>query len=425
MSERFEPQPSCEDRDEAPDLMPVASARAALLDSVSGVTATESLPLHAAVGRVLAEDVLAEFAVPGHDNSAMDGFALRAGDLPTNDTTAELEIVGSAWAGRLAPCRVEVGQAIQVATGAVMPEGADTVVIQERVRVDGRRLTVLGGEAVGANVRRAGEDLAVGAVVVAAGVRLGPAELGAVASVGVEQVVVTRSLRVALLSTGNELVSLHSGAALAPGQVFDSNRQCLLAALALIGVEVVDFGIIPDDAEATRDAFLRASEAGVDAIIATGGASVSEADHVARTLREIGELTFWRVAMRPGRPLATGLVGHAPFFGLPGNPVAALVSYYQFVLPALKKIMGMRDLYSPSFKVQCSNALKKSVGRVEYQRGVLSTQSGEIQVRSTGRQGAGRLSSMVQANCFIVLGETQGSIEPGDWVEVQPFDGLV
>ena len=423
MSAPFSPDPSCQDPVEAPELKPVDEARHALFQAVSVVPGEGEVALSAARGRVLSADVVARADVPGHNNSAMDGFAVRAADLPEVGSSAEFEIVASAWAGQPATVPVAAGEAVQVTTGAVMPRGADTVVIQERVRRDASRLTVLGGERAHANVRLAGEDIRRGEVALRAGVRLGAAEIGFLASLGVARVAVHRRLRVALFSTGDELVALESGRALAAGEVYDSNRYSVTAALADLDVDLVDLGIVADDAEATRKAFERAAR-DADVVIATGGASVSEADHVARTLREMGEVTFWRVAMRPGRPLASGRVGQAQFFGLPGNPVATLVSYYQFVQPALKKMMGMDELFPPVFKARCQSALKKSAGRVEYQRGVVGQVDGEVVVHTTGRQGAGRLSSMVQANCFIVLHADQSGVETGDWVDVQPFDAL-
>ncbi|MEM9601741.1 MAG: gephyrin-like molybdotransferase Glp [Pseudomonadota bacterium] len=423
MTEPFTPQPSCADPGDIPDLMPVSEARAAMLAGMAAVSGVDAVPLPDALGRVLAEDVIAPIDVPGHDNSAMDGFALRADDLPRGGI-GRFTLVGEAWAGRPFSGTVQAGQAVKVATGAVMPRGADTVVIQERVRVDGGVLEVLDGERALANVRAAGEDTRAGDVALAAGTRLMPAEIGYLASLGVRSVCARRRVRVAFFSTGDELVSVESGQPLQPGQVYDSNRHSLRAALETLGVEVRDLGIVVDDAAATEAAFHTAAS-DADAVVATGGASVSDADHVAATLRAHGRVTFWRVAMRPGRPLASGRVGDAHFFGLPGNPVATLVSYYQFVLPALKRLMGCRELMSPTVTVRCGSALKKSPGRVEYQRGVMTWADGEPIVHSTGRQGAGRLSSMVQANCFIVLSPEQAAISPGDWVEVQLFEGLI
>ncbi|MEM7377916.1 MAG: gephyrin-like molybdotransferase Glp, partial [Pseudomonadota bacterium] len=355
--------------------MPVSTARAAMLAGMAPVSGVDTISLPDAVGRVLAEDVVAPIDVPGHDNSAMDGFALRSADLPRGGP-ARFTIVGESWAGRPCEHAVHAGQAVKVATGAVMPSGADTVVIQERVRVAGDVLHVLDGERAGANVRAAGEDTRAGEVALAEGTRLMPPEIGYLASLGVRRVCARRRVRVAFFSTGDELVSVESGLPLQPGQVYDSNRHSLRAALGALGVELRDLGIVLDDAAATEAAF-RTAASDADAFIATGGASVSEADHVAATLRRHGEVTFWRVAMRPGRPLASGRFGDAHFFGLPGNPVATLVSYYQFVLPALKRLMGCRELTAPSVRVRCGSPLKKSSGRVEYQRGVLSWEDGE------------------------------------------------
>lgn len=402
--------------------MSVARARETLLSQLSPVVECEEVELHEATGRVLSSDVTAGFDVPASDNSAMDGFALKGVDLPSAGVAA-FDLIGEAWAGQPFAGELPTGAAVKIATGAVMPAGSDTVVIQERVRLDGETLLVSAGERAGANVRLAGEDVRKGEVALTAGTRVHALEAGRLASLGVRRVAVRRRVRVAFFSTGDELVSLASGAPLGPGAVYDSNRYSLRSALSSLAVDLHDLGIVADTAAATESALETASRR-ADLVIATGGASISEADHVAATLRARGDLSFWRVAMRPGRPLASGTIGGARFFGLPGNPVAALVSYYQFVLPALKRLMGCTALYPPHFRVRCGSILKKSLGRVEFQRGVWSLSDGEPVVHSTGRQGAGRLSSMVRANCFIVLHPEQSQIEPGEWVDVQPFEAL-
>ncbi|MEM6987523.1 MAG: molybdopterin molybdotransferase MoeA, partial [Pseudomonadota bacterium] len=311
MSTPFEPEASCQDPSESSELMPVADARAAMLSAMTPVQGRDDIALTDATGRVLAEDLVAPTDVPAHNNSAMDGYALRGVDLPSTDSVA-FDVIGEAWAGKPFDGRVAERQAVKIATGAVMPAGADTVVINERVQRTAKQLHVLAGERAGANVRLAGEDLRCGDVALGAGTRLRAAEIGQLASLGIRRVSVTRRLRVALFSTGDELVPLESGRSLGPGDVFDSNRHSLRSALQALGVELRDLGIVPDDAAATQAAFDTAA-ADADAVIATGGASISDADHVAATLRARGEVTFWRVAMRPGRPLASGSVGGARF----------------------------------------------------------------------------------------------------------------
>jgi len=256
---------------------------------------------------------------------------------------------------------------------------------------------------------------------------LAPAEIAQLASLGFSQVCVRRKLKVAVFSTGDELVSLakHGDQALSPGQVFDSNRYTLCAMLQRLGVEVIDLGIVADTPEATREVFEKAASS-ADAVVSSGGASVSDADHVSRTLGELGDVTFWRLAMRPGRPLACGQVGDALFFGLPGNPVAVMVTFYQFVQPALRHMMGANVVEPLLFKARSTATLRKTPGRVEYQRGILEPgEDGGMVVHTTGKQGAGRISSMTRANCFIVLPPELSAVTEGDWVDVQPFEGLV
>ena len=361
--------------------------------------------------------------VPGHTNSAMDGYACAGSSLP-DDAPRWYEVVGSAHAGNPFDGPVGSGQAVRIMTGAVMPAGTDTVVMQEHVESSGDRVRIPSGYRPGQHVRRAGEDIAAGAVVVPRGRRLMPAEMGLLASLGVAEVEVFRTLRVAYFSTGDEVRS--PGEPFAPGLVYDSNRFTVHGMLGRIGVEIVDLGIVPDRREAVSTAFREASE-GADVVLSSGGASTGEADYVREVLRELGQVGFWRIAIRPGRPLAFGFLGDSVFFGLPGNPVAVMVTFYQFVEPALRIAAGETDARpSPALEARCATRLRKKPGRVEYYRALLERdERGALVVRSTGKTGSGLLHTMSDANCFIVLPEDGAAVEPGETVEVQPFFGLV
>lgn len=410
-----------------PELLPVAEARARIDALLTVVSGEERVTLREALGRILAEPIVSSVNVPGHTNSAMDGFALASTDLP-RDGTCRLRVLGTAWAGRAFEGRVAPGSAVRVMTGAVMPDGTDTVIMKEQVeeQVDakGELIVIGGGHRAGQNVREAGEDIALGARLLDTGTRIMPAELGLIASLGIGEVRVLRRPRVAFFSTGDELRC--AGETLAPGEIYDSNRYTLFAMLARLGVEPIDMGVVRDDAEAVRNAFREACAA-ADVVISTGGASTGEADYIAETLGELGEVRFWRIAIRPGRPLAFGRVGDALFFGLPGNPVAVMVTFYQFVQPALLRMMGSREAAAnPVIRATCVSRLRKKPGRVEVYRAILERDAdGRVTVRSTGKTGSGLLHTMSDANCFILLPEDGETVEPGAEVDVQPFYGLV
>ena len=406
-----------------PDSMPVDQARRHIRTFLEPVTTVERLALRDALGRVLAEDIVSPLAVPGHDNSGMDGYAMRHADLdPAADTT--LAVVGTSFAGHPFSGTVGSGQCVRIFTGAVVPEGCDTIVMQEKARAEGDRVTVGSGARLGQNRRLAGEDIAVGATVLRRGQRLRPAELGLIASLGIGEVAVFRRLRVAFFSTGDELVGI--GGTLGPGQIYDSNRYTLYGMLVELGCEVLDMGVVRDTPEAVEAAFVAASAA-ADVVMTTGGVSVGDADHVRRMLDRLGEVLFWKIAMKPGRPLAFGRLGRAFFFGLPGNPVAVMVTFLQFVRDALRVLGGQDDAAAaPSFQAVLTQALRKAPGRTEFQRGILSRAGdGGWTVRPTGDQGSGILSSMSQANCFLILPPEQGNAEPGLVVTVQPFAGAL
>lgn len=414
-------QASCQD-DSDPESLPVAEAQHRILDSVIPIDGHEQVALRSALGRVLATDIHSPVNVPQDANSAMDGYALAGGDLPA-DGTRELKIVGTAWAGRPYQSPLQSGECVRIFTGAILPVGADTVLVQERADRRDDTLIIDNNISSGDNVRAAGEDIQQGARVLAAGSRLQPAELGLLASVGLGEVTVCRSLRVAFFSTGDELRSI--GEALEPGMIYDSNRYTLYGMLQRLGCDIIDMGVVADTPEATHAAFSTAAGC-ADVLITSGGVSVGEADYVKTTLEEFGDVGFWKVAMKPGRPLAFGRVKDTVFFGLPGNPVSVMVTFYQFVQPALRKLMGESVIAPITVKARCETRLKKRPGRFEFQRGILSqNDAGELIVHKTGAQGSGILTSMSHANCFILLPAEATTVEAGDTVDVQPFYGLV
>ena len=411
---------SCLD-DYDPDALRVDKANEAIRACLSPITATETIAIRQSLGRVLAEDIVPSINVPAHDNSAMDGYALRFSDLQSGETA--LTEVGAAFAGRVFEGKVGAGQCVRIMTGAVMPAGTDTVVIQELVRQEGGRVVIPAGQKKAQNVRYAGEDLKAGTAVLHGGKAIGPADLGLIASLGIGQVAVKRRLKVAFFATGDELASI--GAPLKEGEVYDSNRYTLHGMLARLGVELNDLGVVRDDPTLLEHAFRKAS-ASSDAVITTGGVSVGEADFTRELMAKLGEVLFWKIAMRPGRPMAFGRIGNAFLFGLPGNPVAVMVTFYQFVRDALLHLSGRSDDYAvPLLKVKAAAPLRKVPGRTEYQRGVLFREDGEWRVRTTGQQGSGVLRSMSEANCFIVLEHARGKVDTGELVSVQLFEGLV
>jgi molybdopterin molybdotransferase len=395
----------------------VAQARQAIFAAVSAIEGSAELPLRQANGRVLATTVLAPRDVPAHDNSAVDGYALATG------TTARFEVIGSAFAGHPFTGSMRPGQAVRIMTGAMIPAGTTAVVAQEDSQRTGDAVEVSQAPPPGANIRRAGEDLAQGAPALTAGRQLGPAEIGMLASLGIDSVCVHRRLRVACLSTGDELAT--PGQAVLPGQIHDSNRPALLAALDRLGMEGIDLGAVADEPTLIEQA-LRTAAAKADVILTSGGVSVGEADHIRPLLNRLGSIDFWRIDMKPGRPMAFGRIGDAWLFGLPGNPVAALVAFYQIARDGLLRLAGVDPVPpQPSFLVPCTEALRKLPGRREFVRGRLFLDGSVWHVRPLGQQGSGMLRSMVEANCFIVLNEQCGPVAAGDAVEVQPFAGVL
>jgi len=400
----------------------VADARSAILERVQPLSGVEIQHLATALGRVLAADVISPLDVPAHDNSAMDGYALRAADLSAGGES-RLQVAGTALAGKPHAGELGSGQAIRIMTGAVVPTGADTIVMQEVVRREGELLFVPPGQQAGQNVRRRGEDLAAGSVALPAGRLLGPAELGLAASLGLGELSVRLRPRVAVFSTGDEIASI--GTPLGAGQIYDSNRYTLHGMLTRLGCEIVDLGVVADRPGELEAAFGHAA-ATADAIVTSGGVSVGDADFVRDIMARLGEVAFWRISMKPGRPMAFGRLGTALLFGLPGNPVATMVAFYQFVQPALLKLMGVSPLPEPQlFEAVSREAIRKPAGRTEFLRGRLSRVDGRLSVSLTGAQGSGILRSMSEADCFILLDEARGDVQAGETVPVQPFHGLI
>lgn len=391
---------------------------------------TETLPVMLALDRIVASDVVSPVSVPPHDNSAMDGYACRGADLhPHQDTS--LQVVGAAFAGKAWVGEVGPQACVKIMTGAIMPQGLDTVIPLELLTLHEDDVVVPAGRvSTGDNRRFLGEDLMQGQPAVRRGDRLSPAALGLVASLGVPHVTVYRRLRVAYFSTGDEILSL--GDAPREGAVYDSNRYTVFGLLSRLGIDVIDLGVVPDEPAALETAFVSAAQQS-DAIITSGGVSMGEADHTKAMMRRLGDVAFWRIAMRPGRPMAVGrmpstLDGKAPavLFGLPGNPVAVMVTFLAFVRPALLRMMGATPVSPVWLRAVSGEAIRKKVGRTEYQRGwVQRDDHGVLRVRTTGNQGSGVLRSMVQANGLMVLHHDQGRVAVGDPVDVMMFDGVI
>ena len=408
-----------------PEALPVRDAQRIIREFVTPVRATEQVALRAALGRVLAADIISPINVPAHDNSAMDGYALRGADL-LPDAPTRLRVIGTTYAGRAFDGAPQAGECIRIMTGGVMPAGCDSVVPQEFVQVDGESIVLAPGTIrPGDNRRFAGEDLKLGSAALAAGRVVRPADLGLLASLGVAEVPVRRRLRVAFFSTGDELRSI--GQPLDEGCVYDSNRYTIYGMLQRLGCDIIDMGVVRDDPQALEQALVDACE-NADAIITSGGVSVGAADYTREIMARLGDVTFWKIGMRPGRPLAFGRIGssgrNAFLFGLPGNPVAVMVSFYFFAREALLRMMGA-EAPLELMRARSSATIRKKPGRTEYQRSILSRGAdGQPEVRITGSQGSGILRSMSEANCMVVLHDEQGNVQAGDMVDVLLFEGL-
>ena len=408
-------------------LLSVQQARELLLRLPAPALETRVVPLHDALQRVLGADLIAPFDVPAHDNAAMDGYALRAAELRADGPT-RLHVAGSGLAGHAFTAELPPRAAVRIMTGAVLPPACDTVVPQELCRAaDGEVEIPPRAVPAGANVRRRGEDLCAGRAALPAGRLLRAADLGLAASLGVGELAVRRRLRVAFLSSGDELRSI--GQRLDPGSIYDSNRHTLRAMLARLGCEPLDLGLVPDDPARIESALLRGAEQ-ADVIISSGGVGVGDADHLGRTLARLGDVAFRHVAMRPGRPLACGVLRDAPrhpvLIGLPGNPVAVMVTFYMLVRDLLLRFMGAQAQPLALLPVLAAQDFRKRPGRTEFQRACLERgPDGRLQARSTGNQGSGVLHSMSQADGLVVLRHEQGDVAAGQTVDFLPFDGLV
>ena len=411
-----------------PKALPAASVNAFLARLVEPVTATERVGVFDALGRMLAEDLVSPISVPPHDNSAMDGFAFDGSALRAGEPLTLRLAEGTAFAGTAWPGMARAGECVKIMTGAIMPAGLDTVVPVEFVKVDGQQVSIPADVLrQGDNRRLLGEDLMAGQPALRRGQTLGPAALGLIASLGVPQVNVFRRLKVAYFSTGDEILSL--GEAPREGAVYDSNRYTVYGLLSKMGVEVLDMGVVKDEPAALEAAFRQAAGE-ADAIITSGGVSMGEADHTKAMMKQLGDVAFWRIAMRPGRPMAVGRIEEggksAVLFGLPGNPVAVMVTFLAFVRPALQRMMGSSASEPVLLQARSAEALRKKPGRTEYQRGIVTRAAdGTLQARTTGNQGSGVLRSMVEANGLIVLHHDQGNVAVGDAVDVMMFDGVI
>ena len=413
--------PSCMD-DYDPNAMSVVQARQFIKQFLSPVVETEAVAVMQALGRVLAADIVSPSNVPSHNNSAMDGYAFKF-----SEGAKIIKVIGTAFAGKAFSGDVKAGECVKIMTGAVIPTGADTVVMQERIAIKSDCITLLEVPVKGTNVRLAGEDLKIGQTVLAKGHVLKPADLGLIASLGIGEVSVFRQLKVAFFSTGDELVGV--GNALQTGQIYDSNRYTIFGMLSRLDVVISDCGVVPDQPDLLEAILLKAATEN-DVVITSGGVSVGEADFMKGLLAKHGQVLFWKINMKPGRPLAYGKVKgnndkHAHYFGLPGNPVSAMVTFYQFVREALICLMGSQAKPLPTFKVECTEAIKKATGRTEFQRGILFEDGGIWKVKPLPNQGSGVLSSMSVANCFIVLDDTVGNCDAGKMVSVQLLEGII
>lgn len=401
----------------APGLMPFEQAMQNMLSKITPVTETVNLNIEQAMNSVLAEDISSPLNVPNHDNSAMDGYAFALESLQQSKT---LTLVGRSMAGAPYQGSCNLGECIRIMTGAKMPSCCDSVEMQENVKASEDKITFLQEKQFGSHVRKAGEDIQLGQKVLAKGHKISAVDIGILASLGVSEIRVYRKVTVALIATGDELKL--PGQALTSGDIYESNSFVLRGMLEKLNVEVIDFGVIEDDFEAIKAAFEQADKQ-ADAVISSGGVSVGDADYTKTVLDDLGEIGFWKIAMKPGKPFAFGKLPNSVFFGLPGNPVSALVTFHQLALIALTKMQNAQPLKRTLLQVKCVHDLKKSPGRMDLQRGILTVnEEGENIVSSTGSQGSGILSSLAQANCFIILASEQGKVAAGEAVTVQLFD---
>ena len=402
-------------------LISLEDAQQKMLQQLTPISDSLNVELLAAAGRITAKPIFSPLDVPSFDNSAMDGYAVHLADVAPDRV---IPVAGKAFAGAPFTDAWPAGSTIRIMTGAPIPAGCDAVVMQEQTRQRDGGILITAPVQASQNIRRIGEDIQAGKQVLDAGVRLGAAELPLLASLGIAEVSVLRKLRVAIFSTGDELQA--PGQPLAAGQIYDTNRLTVALMLNKLGCEVIDLGVIADNQEALRQAFTEADRQ-ADVVISTGGVSVGEADFTRSMLEELGAITFWKLAIKPGKPFAFGRLANSWFCGLPGNPVSAAVTFYQLVQPLLAKLTGQTTRIMPlRQRARVAEPLKKSPGRLDFQRGILTRgDDGVLEVRSTGAQGSHVFSSFALANCFIVLERDRGNVEPGEWVDIEAFNGLL
>jgi molybdopterin molybdotransferase len=403
-----------------PNAISLNMANSCIEKILKPVQTIETVSLDNGLDRVLAENIISPINVPNYNNSAMDGFTFNIESLSTSNT---LKISDTILAGNILKNSVKKGQAIKIMTGGKIPEQADTVIPIELVTQNKNSITFLEKPKKGANIRKLGEDIKKGKITLKRGVFIRPAEVGLIASIGINKIKVFKKIKVAFFSTGDEVVK--AGKKIKSGQVYDSNHYTVQAMLKKLNVDSIDLGIIPDNKKLIKNTLIKASQK-ADAIITTGGVSVGQADYIKEILSKIGKVLFWKLSIKPGRPMAFGKFQDTPYFGLPGNPVAAMVTFYQIVQPGLKFLMGEKYYQMPPLlKAKCNKFIYKKPGRQEFQRGVLTKNEAEWVVEPTGSQGSAILSSMSQSNCFIVLGVKSSSVKNGEMVEVQIMNGLI
>ncbi|MDG1752639.1 MAG: molybdopterin molybdotransferase MoeA [Thalassotalea sp.] len=401
----------------APGLLPFEQALENMLNVIKPITDIEQVTLDNALGRILAQEVKSPVNVPPNDNSAMDGYAFQHQSLALKQP---LKLIGRSMAGAPFTGECKLGECVRIMTGAKVPNDCDTVEMQENCQTDGDSITFLSARKFADNVRKMGEDIAIEQTVFHSGRELTAIDIGVLSSLGINEINVYRKLKVALISTGDELKK--PGQSLNKGDIYESNSQFLTAILTKLGAEIINFGIIEDVELSISNAFKKADEL-ADVVISSGGVSVGDADYTKSVLEDLGEIEFWKIAMKPGKPFAFGTLPNSYFFGLPGNPVSALVTTHQLALPALLKMQNCaynKPLFIPA---KTTTVLKKSPGRMDFQRGIIkNAENGELLVTSTGSQGSGILTSMAAANCYIVLPAEQGKVAEGEWVNVQIFN---
>lgn len=408
----------------APGLMPMALAKQKLLASITAVTDIEFIPLIECDQRINAHEILSPVNVPAHNNSAMDGYAICV-DYETNipkNAGKSFEIVGTAMAGKPFTGSLKQGQCIRIMTGAVVPDSANAVEMQENVTVNDNKISLSQTTPINNHIRLAGEDISKNQIVFAVGHKFSSIDIGLLASLGVAKIAVWRKPKIAVFSTGDELKSV--GETLNFGDIYESNRYTLIAMLKRLNVDIIDLGIIEDDKTKITRAFESANKQ-ADAVVSSGGVSVGDADYTKEVLDELGNIEFWKVAMKPGKPFAFGQLPNSVFFGLPGNPVSAAVTFHQLAIPAIKKMSGQNQIHPLRINAKTTKKVNKRAGRMDYQRGIAETEDGVLSVTPLSHQGSGVLSSMSSANCYIVLPQEHQGCEAGEIVEIELFDNII